>query len=182
MVSSVIHLETPIFLADLITKYLILHNQLFTGKLKPKHNFLIHYPRIMRAIDPLWNINYIRLQSIHRVGKAISQPIISRVNVCRAISLKHQLILNCKLMSHKSAYRVFFIFPTKIISFEKFPDIDQFFQFIWKSSPSTSTFLEATWRHFHDEKVTKNSIIVALSENGPHFFVIHNFIIIENSF
>ena len=50
----------------------------------------------------------------------------------------------------------------------------------WKSSPGI--FLVTDWIIFYDKKITKNSIIVLLCEDGPHFYVVCNFIIIENSF
>ena len=86
----------------------------------------------MRAVGPLWNISCICLESIHRNGKVTSRESISRVNVCRTIASKHQLILNYRLMSKTPAYQVSSIGPTKMITFEKFPEFGHFFHFMWK--------------------------------------------------
>ena len=53
VVSSVVHKDTPQLLSTLIEEYLHLHNQLFPGKMRPKHHFVIHYPRVMSAVGPL---------------------------------------------------------------------------------------------------------------------------------
>ena len=89
LVSPIIHVQTPKLLDTLITEYLMLHSELFPGQLKPKHHFLIHYPRIMNAVGPVLKLNCIHLEATHRIGKITSHAAISRVNVYRTIALKH---------------------------------------------------------------------------------------------
>ena len=50
----------------------------------------------MREVGPLSKILSIRSEAVHRVGS--SRVSTSRVNVCKTIAIKHQLILNWKLL------------------------------------------------------------------------------------
>lgn len=88
VVSPIIHVQTPMLLNTLITEYLSLHNELFPGKLRPKHHFLQHYCEVMINIGPLCKVNCMRLDETHHVGKVTSHVAISIVNVCRTIALK----------------------------------------------------------------------------------------------
>ena len=119
LVSSISHVKTPDLLENLVTEYLVLLSELFPGEMKPKHHFLLHYPRIMRAIGPIWNVNCIRFEATHRIGKITSHAAISRVNVCRTIALKHQLMLNYRFLQKESTYEIFTVGPTKSIAYNQ---------------------------------------------------------------
>lgn len=73
-------------LAVEIEEYLSLHLELFPNCLKPKHHFLIHYGRIMEAIEPLWNISSMIFEHKHQEGKIAVRSAISRVNVYYTIA------------------------------------------------------------------------------------------------
>lgn len=98
-VSSHLHINTPNTLQIMITDYLNSLNTLFPNSLKPKHHFLIHYPRVLSLTGPLWESSSMRVESKHRDGKVSSRVAISRVNVCRTIATKHQLQLNYQILS-----------------------------------------------------------------------------------
>ena len=91
--SSAVTNETSIVLRMIIAQYLDIHEALFPKKLIPKH-LLVHYPRIMREVGPLSKVSSIRFEAVHQVGKKCSRVSTSRVNVCKTIAIKHQLILN----------------------------------------------------------------------------------------
>ena len=90
--SSAVTNETSIVLRTIIAQYLNIHEELFPKKLI----LLVHCPRIMREVGPLSKILSIRSEAVHRVGS--SRVSTSRVNVCKTIAIKHQLILNWKLL------------------------------------------------------------------------------------
>ena len=100
------------------------------------HPSFIHskIPGLHTASKPL---EYLYYKDYPKVSLPTTEPTssgISRVNACRTIALKHQLILNYRLLSEELAYQLFSIGPTKKISFEKFPEINQFFHPLWKVS------------------------------------------------
>ncbi|KAL7291861.1 hypothetical protein TKK_0014423 [Trichogramma kaykai] len=90
-------LETTVF------EYLSLLNDLFPGNFKPKHHFLIHYPRSMLMFGPLINICCLRFESKNREGKQASHNSSNRVNVNKTIAIKHQLYLNYRFIAREPA-------------------------------------------------------------------------------
>lgn len=73
----------PELLGSLITDYLILQSELFPGSMTPKHNFLLHYERIMLLMGPLSHLSSIRYERKHEEGKICSRVAINRINVCQ---------------------------------------------------------------------------------------------------
>ena len=160
LVSPIIHVQTPKLLATLITEYLMLYSEIFPGLLKPKHHFLFHYPRIMEAVGPVWKVNCIRLEATHRMGKVTSLAAISRVNVWHTIALKHQLILNYRLLCQELSNKVLTFGQQKKTSFEQLPRLDEFHHLIWMSF---STHLLTIDIHIYDIlhvfKSDKNNVL-----------------------
>ena len=67
----------------LIEEYLMLLNKLFPdNSIKPKHHFLVHYPRIMYLMGPLWKLSSMKYERKHQSGKAVSRVARCRINVC----------------------------------------------------------------------------------------------------
>jgi len=89
--------ECPILLNTLITEHHELYLQLFKTNLKPKHHHFVHYPDIMKKIEPLCHIWSMRFESKHRESKMTATSITSRKYICYTLTLKHQL---------KLAYRI----------------------------------------------------------------------------
>lgn len=57
-----------------------LYLSLFKEPLKPKHHFLIHYPRIIIRMGPLRNLSCIRFEAKHKEIKQYAKVITSRLN------------------------------------------------------------------------------------------------------
>lgn len=87
--SSKLYMYAEYILQEKIGEYLKLLSTLFPGSLKPKHYFLIHYPRIFSISGPFWNISSLRFESKHREGKITSRASVNRINICRTIAIKH---------------------------------------------------------------------------------------------
>ena len=70
--SKVVHKNTYKSLDSEITEYLTLLSFNYPNQLKPKHHFLLHYPRIMKAVGPLPSLSCMRFESKHRDAKITS--------------------------------------------------------------------------------------------------------------
>jgi hypothetical protein len=62
--------------------------------LKPKFHFLTHYPEMLKKFGPLTQIWTMRFEAKHRVSKFVARASHNRINICKTIAIKHQLILN----------------------------------------------------------------------------------------
>lgn len=91
-------LTSQIFTSDLID-YLkgiieVHHNlylNLFQGKLKPKHHFLIHYPTIIKKIGPPILISAFKYEAKHKELKKVCQSITSRIDLPLSVMKRCQL-------------------------------------------------------------------------------------------
>ncbi|XP_048514964.1 uncharacterized protein LOC125501885 [Athalia rosae] len=83
--------ESVQLLDTLVSEHHSLYLKLFNEPLKPKHHFLIHYPRIMTTIGPLKNISCMRFEAKHKELKTMAKVVSSRRNISRTLALKHQL-------------------------------------------------------------------------------------------
>ena len=90
-----------------IYEYLSQLNSLFPGCIKPKHHFLVHYPRCMFLFGPLWKLCCLRYESKNQEGKQISKSTTNRVNINKTIAIKHQLYLNYRFMTQQPSYNLF---------------------------------------------------------------------------
>ena len=61
------------------------------GKLRPKHHFLIHYPRILALLGNLNQLSTMRYESKHSILKKIASDINCRINFTKSIALRYQL-------------------------------------------------------------------------------------------
>ena len=62
---------------------------------------MLHYSNIIRMMGPLEHIQAIRGEAKHREGKLISNPVSTRVNICKTIAIKQQLIISNRLLLNK---------------------------------------------------------------------------------
>ena len=78
-------------LEELIEFHHKLLKELFPNKrLKPKHHYMIHYPRVMRKMGPLILLWCMRFEGKHLQFKKLSQCIQNFVNCCKTFSFRHQ--------------------------------------------------------------------------------------------
>jgi len=68
--------------------------KLSNNTLKPEFHFMIHYPRIMKKFGPLAHLSTFRFEVRHRLSKMAAHTAADRVNICKTIALKNQLMLN----------------------------------------------------------------------------------------
>lgn len=87
-------------LKTIIAEHHSLYIQLF-GKLKPKHHFLVHYPRLLVKIGPVNNLSSIRFEAKHKQFKANANATTSRKNILYSLATKNQLNMFYRLLSKK---------------------------------------------------------------------------------
>ena len=179
--SKTIHESTHMLLDIEITEYLTELSKLYPNHMKPKHHFLIHYPRIMKSIGPLPQISCMRNESKHRDGKVTSHVAICRKNVCRTIAIKHQLMLNYRFSAKEEIFATFTSGPVKIVNFEDLDDVLNFHHLLPHYSVGMEVYL-AKWIIRLGHKVKSNSIVTIFSENGPYFHVVKAILLSENNF
>lgn len=93
--AKTIHKRTHEFLSDLITEHHRLYLQCFPDDtLKPKHHFMVHYPRIMQRIGPLSSVSCLRYESYHKKFKNISKVVSCRINLLTTFAKKIEFQLS----------------------------------------------------------------------------------------
>lgn len=99
--SDYIQLDSCQLLTTLISEHNSMYISLFGDSLKPKHHFLVHYPRIIQMVGPLKHIWSMRNEAKHRDFKKAASSIYSRVNICHSLAVRSQLKFAERLISQK---------------------------------------------------------------------------------
>lgn len=99
--TSILTRETCELLGTLISEHHKLYLDLFKEKLKPKHHYLIHYPRIIMKMGPLKYLSCIRFEAKHKEIKQNAKVVTSRRNPSYTFTLKHQLKLTYRFIKNK---------------------------------------------------------------------------------
>ena len=176
--STKVTIHIPKILEIKVSEYLDLLTKKFQNCLKPKHHFLIHYPSIMQKVGPLWNITCMRFERKNREGKQLSHSAVCRINVCRSIAFRHQLILNYRFMN-PTLYPTYILAFKKLISIHNLPDVEQFLDLIPKHSLNIDLLVTNSIQYM-GKSIKKDSVIIIFSEMGAAFFLV-NCIILINS-
>lgn len=86
--------DTNVQLQFLIAEFNNLYMELTKSPLKPKFHFLTHYPTMLMKFGPARNMWAMRFEAKHRVSKLVARASYNRINVCKSIAIKCQLMLN----------------------------------------------------------------------------------------
>lgn len=172
--ATIVLFDTHIILRHAVRSYL--HNltdQFRTYSLKPKHHFLIHYATIMEAIGPLWNICCMRFEAKHSEGKKISNSTTSRVNVCKTIAIRSQLMLNYRFLSFSEYERISVALKKEILITE----INGFSYFRKLLNVELSKKIWCTRMIImHGKQILCVSVLATFEENQVDFDVIQHII------
>lgn len=68
--------------------------ELTKSQLQPKFHFLTHYPDMLLKFSPLTQIWTMRFEARHRILKEAARASSSKVNICKTVAVKNQLLLN----------------------------------------------------------------------------------------
>lgn len=173
--SHIVTQDTPSILQVEIHEYSLLRNELFPNTLKPKHHFLIHYPRVMKIIGPLANVSSSRDEAKHQEGKQAARAAICRKNINHTIAVRHQLKLNFKFFTQATAFSEFSIGP---ISSE---DFDTSSISLINNLP-IKNFQLLKWIRRQDLFIKEKSILIFSESDGPKFYkVVHCYYCQQNS-
>jgi hypothetical protein len=86
-------LDQAAVMGDKIEQYLEDRLKLFpANKLKPKHHFMSHYPRLTMECGPLIRLWTLRFESKHSYLKTSARSAQNFINITRTLAVKHQLL------------------------------------------------------------------------------------------
>uniref|UniRef100_A0A0C9QSB1 Uncharacterized protein n=1 Tax=Fopius arisanus TaxID=64838 RepID=A0A0C9QSB1_9HYME len=162
-VSSKLHINTPDVLKVEIYEYLTSHSRLFPHRLKPKHHYLLHYPRIMKLIGPLWNVSAMRFESKHQEGKQAARSAITRKNINHTIAIRHQLRLNYRLITKKNRYAEFDLGPPS-------RKLNDFPAFLLPHKATHENVIQLKWIKRGESLIKTGTIIMIPTEKETTFF------------
>lgn len=92
--------QLPI-LKNEITNHLDLYQKHFKKKLKPKQHNLVHYPRVIEAMGPVFPMNMLRSESKHKAFKDIRHNTLNFINIHKTLAIRHQQIAAFQGFSYK---------------------------------------------------------------------------------
>ncbi|XP_024879532.1 uncharacterized protein LOC112459585 [Temnothorax curvispinosus] len=147
--------------------------------LKPKFHFMIHYPRMMKKFGPLANLSTFRFEARHRFAKMAAHTVAGRVNICKTIALKNQLMLN-EVFLKQQKFNRFVWGKRKTVSDEEISAL----RGIWDTLPAENNLIAVSWVKI-DGIFFKPSynVTVELSEENdylPKFAEVENIYVMDN--
>ncbi len=77
-------------LGKLIAEHHLLLLSIRPNSLRPKHHFMIHYPRTIRKMGPLIGLWCMRFEGKHLPFKKQAQSCQNFVNICKSFAYRHQ--------------------------------------------------------------------------------------------
>ncbi|XP_070517418.1 uncharacterized protein [Cardiocondyla obscurior] len=151
-------------LETLITEHHSLYLRVFNEMLKPKHHFLLHYPRVIKQLGPVKHLSSMRFEAKHKVFKNNAKVIMSRTNSPYTLALKHQLSLCHKFLSEKGFSKRLSWGPTLKISINNIADYYNFKHVI--PVGIQIKYILDTWVQFNGIIYYKDAAIpICLSDN-----------------
>lgn len=89
LLSKTVHRRAYQLLSTLVIEHHELYLQCFPyDSLKPKHHFMVHYPKIMQMIGTIIQISSIRFESYHKKFKNVANVITCRINLLATFAQK----------------------------------------------------------------------------------------------
>ncbi|KYM95062.1 hypothetical protein ALC62_14308 [Cyphomyrmex costatus] len=90
------------YLSTLIAEHHEMYCSLFGKTLKPKHHFMVHYPRIMNLVGPMIHIWSMRLEGKHRsVIKKVANNMSCRKNLPLSIAKRYALTCCARFLTRR---------------------------------------------------------------------------------
>lgn len=101
--APVISNEDTLFLKRLIQDHHALFLELYPERnLRPKHHFMLHYPRAIREVGPMNQFWAMRFEAKHNFFKRIAHITCNFKNIAKTLAHRHQMNLCFQMMSGKS--------------------------------------------------------------------------------
>lgn len=87
------------YLSVIIAEFLQEYRSVFDGTLTLKFHNMLHYPRVIRLLGPLYSMWVMRCEAKHAELKKVAQSTGNFRNICRTLAVRHQLRQAERLMS-----------------------------------------------------------------------------------
>lgn len=159
--SKVVTFQESYLLQNIISEHHELYIEKF-GYLKPKHHFLVHYPRLMRMLGPLSNTSSIRYEARHRQFKSAANVIASRKNIPYSLAIKNQLSFCNRVLSNKGLFKTIDYGPQNVTLVEE----NLCFSFFKNKFPQKAENCFLTdWVEIHGVKYTHNLVLLLKISN-----------------
>lgn len=101
--SKVVHKRAYQLLSTLVSEHHELYLQCFPyDLLKPKHHFMVHYPRTMQMVGPIGPISSMRFESYHKKYKNVANVITCRINLLETFAKKIEYQISNSLLNFKA--------------------------------------------------------------------------------
>lgn len=98
--TSSITSEATIYLKHLTAEHHTVFLQLYPHlHLKPKHHFLLHYPRAIWKIGPLKQLWTMRFEARHNFFNQLSHIVCNFKNICKTVAFRNQMMLFYRLLT-----------------------------------------------------------------------------------
>lgn len=170
--------NTPFYIKDVISEYLQLLQTLFPNSMKPKHHYLLHYPRSMELMGPLSKISTIRFESKHQNSKRTASVSLSQINICKTLAIKHQLQTNYRFLNNKYSYegmkhhKIEICGHGPLVPFELSISNNNEDKFAILSDQENLN--STNWITLMGLEIEIGSVIMRQGVHGPKMFVVHH--------
>ncbi|XP_066595370.1 uncharacterized protein [Prorops nasuta] len=178
LVSPHHHYNIQYILKTKITDYLRTLNSVFPNSLRPKHHFLVHYPRVFVASGPLWNLSSMRFESKNREAKISSHAAVCRINVCRTIAIKNQCHINYRFLKNETELPE--NYHTQTLFLTELPDFSFFQHTLSTKISNGKSVLTVKKINLNGTEICNNTIIMIPSEDGPLFYIVNTILALPN--
>lgn len=165
-------------LETLLEEHHSLYMKIFAEPLKPKHHFLIHYPRLMRRLGPLKLLSCFRFEAKHKELKDYARAIRSRRNCAYSLALKHQLSLSNRFRNKKGFPKRLCLGPTLCQKLTSLPNY-QHFKNVLPLNIHPEYILD-TWVKFNGITYNKNMAVAMYMHDNFIVFGAIRYIIVED--
>lgn len=169
-----VYRDTTDQLKQLIADFNLLYSKLTGEPLKPKFHFLTHYPAMLKKFGPLSHLWTMRFEAKHRVSKMVARASCNKVNICKTIAIKNQLILN-DVFLRKSLVTEMKYGKKKLL----FPDTTDF-----KLGPDKTAKSSVAWIKVKGTTWRENDIVtldIVEETNIPSFASVKKILLCDNN-
>ncbi len=175
--SKTVHCRSYELLATLVSEHHELYIKCFPyDTLKPKHHFMVHYPRILQMVGPVDLISSMRYEAYHKKFKNVAKVITCRINLLATFSRKAEYQIAKFLLNYEK--------PSHAHSFGKIQAVNRYVLFQrYNFSLISKDIVETSWVQVGTVLIKKHCVIQTglAIDDSPKFGVVEEIIIIDKT-
>ncbi|XP_032366042.1 uncharacterized protein LOC116684672 [Etheostoma spectabile] len=170
-----------IFLGYLIQEHHCLFLDLYPNRhLKPKHHFMLHYPRAIRKLGPIVHFWSMRFEAKHGFFKRVSHVTCNFRNICKTQAYRHQIMMCYTLLSGQMFSHEFEVGPgcvTLLGTIEDFGKVSGF-----EGIPAFTEVYVPSWVRYKGTSYRPGmTLLVSHSPDGePNFGTIQRIVVMSS--